>query len=177
MDVSHRDKRALLGQRLVRTGVIDAGQLKAALKAHKRSVERLGDVLVRQGLASRSTIQGVVDLQAREVLYDLFEWPEGEYRFEPSGEPGLEVITPLSAEAMLMDGFRLLDEWPLVRAHVNNYAVVYRQNRPIESDSKSSLSDNALKVAHEVDGKRNVHDLIDVCGIGEFECCKGLLSC
>ena len=174
VDVSHRDKRALLGQRLLRTGLIDQEQLKVGLKAHRKSVERLGDVLVGQGAVHEHTVQKVVDLQGREVLYDLFEWVDGEYRFEPASEPGLEVMTPIPAEAILMDGFRLLDEWPLVRARINNYSVVYRVSRSLRSSDTSALSETARAIADLIDSKRNVHELIDVGGVGEFETCKSL---
>ncbi|MCB9527749.1 MAG: DUF4388 domain-containing protein [Myxococcales bacterium] len=127
-DVNNRHKRDLLGQMLIAAGEIDKEQLGAALKSQKKSLKRLGDVLVEDGTVRREAINQLADLQARETLYRLFEWKSGQYRFEskppnftrPSG-------TAISSESLLMEGFRMLDEWPLIRARINNYSVVYRQ--------------------------------------------------
>lgn len=126
-DVSGRHKRDLLGQMLVAAGDITRDQLSAALKSQKKSLKRIGDVLVEMRAVGREAVNELADLQTRETLYRLFEWKSGQYRFEskppnftrPSGRA-------ISSESLLMEGFRMLDEWPLIRARINNYAVVYR---------------------------------------------------
>ena len=55
-------------------------------------------------------------LQTTETVYRLFHWKSGTYEFEPGDvEWDRETVTPLRAESVLMEGFRQVDEWPLVR--------------------------------------------------------------
>jgi hypothetical protein len=91
-----------------------------------------------------------VTLQTLETLYAVFEWKTGSYRFEarPAGfaKPAIE---PLAAESLLMEGFRRLDEWPLVRARINNYDIVYRPLRELadletEADALERILDDAF---------------------------------
>ncbi len=126
-DVNGRHKRDLLGQMLVAAGDVSREQLAVALKSQKKSLKRIGDILVEMQVIGRETVNELADLQTRETLYRLFEWKSGQYRFEskppnftrPSGRP-------ISSESLLMEGFRMLDEWPLIRARINNYSVVFR---------------------------------------------------
>ena len=132
-DVSRRDKRDLLGAMLLAAGVIDRGQLNAALKGQKKSLKRVGDVLVEMKAVSPEVLLEFTDLQTRETLYRLFEWTEGSYRFE--GKPpnfARPVGSPMACDAVLMEGFRLLDEWPLVRARISNYDTVFRRVKELE---------------------------------------------
>lgn len=145
-DVNGRHKRDQLGQMLVAAGEIDKDQLAAALRSQKKSLKRIGDVLVEAGAVSREAVNELADLQARETLYRLFEWKSGQYRFEskppnftrPSGRP-------ISSESLLMEGFRMLDEWPLIRARINNYTVVFRQlDKAREIDDQSKALERVL---------------------------------
>lgn len=145
-DVNGRHKRDLLGHMLVAAGAISKDQLAAALKSQKKSLKRIGDVLVEMQAVGRETVNELADLQTRETLYRLFEWKSGQYRFEskppnftrPSGRP-------ISSESLLMEGFRMLDEWPLIRARINNYSVVYRQlDKAREIDDQGAALERVL---------------------------------
>ncbi|MCA9538907.1 MAG: DUF4388 domain-containing protein [Myxococcales bacterium] len=155
-DVAGRDKRDLIGQMLVSAEVISRDQLTLALKTQKKTLERVGEVLVGMGAASREVINEFVELQARETLYRLFEWKAGIYRFE-SKPPNFARPTgaPLSSESLLMEGFRMLDEWPLIRAKINNYSVVFRPIRAVEhSETEAAALERILDDAFSefVDG-------------------------
>ena len=61
----------------------------------------------------------MTQLQTTETLYRLFHWKSGTYEFEPGGvECDTETVTPLRAESVLMEGFRQVDEWPIVRKRI-----------------------------------------------------------
>src|SRR5258708_33261658 len=87
---------------------------------------RLGDVVVSDALVSRERFEQVVQLQATEVLYELFGLRTGTYHFE-QGEVDLnaDAIRPLRAEAVLMEGFRQLDEWPTIRKRVTSPRLAF----------------------------------------------------
>ena len=149
-DVSRRDKRDLIGSRLLAADLVTKDQLSAALKTQKKSLKRVGDVLVEGGAIRQEDLVEFTELQMRESLYRLFEWKQGKYRFEskppnfarPSG-------TPITSESILMEGFRMLDEWPLIRAKINNYDLVFKTLRALEdaeseADALERILDDAF---------------------------------
>lgn len=113
---STRKKKELLGDMLVRAGLITERQLQEALEEQKRTLKRLGDILVAAGATSRESLKEMAQLQTTETLYRLFFWKNGTYAFEVAEvdfDP--ETLTPVRSESVLMEGFRRVDEWPLIR--------------------------------------------------------------
>jgi len=179
IDVDRRDPRLLLGYMLSQTGAISRDELKLGLKAHKKDLRRLGDVLVASGNIDAADVQAMVDLQAREALYPLFEWKEGRFKFDPLQTPAEGNITPIKGDDVLLEGYKRLDEWPLIRARVNNYRVVFRAVQSVSRNERSQsddLTSSEARVLGLVDASRNVNELVDRCGIGEFETCKAIAS-
>ena len=192
-----------LGQHLVGAGVVTREQLARALKAQKGSERRVGEELVEAGALTGELLTHFVLLQLRERLGEVFAWRQGNWRFEGKPRGFVPVTGPaLSAEAALMDGMRMVEEWPLIRARINNHDVIYRvvkQPEEVESEadalerilddafSEFSLDDDDAAGpgglgAHErqvlalIDGSRTVHALVDQSRLGEFETCKALLT-
>jgi hypothetical protein len=179
IDAERRDLRLLLGYMLVQTGAITRDELGVALKTHKKGLRRLGDVLVESGHIDPAGIQAMVDTQARETLYQIFEWKEGHFHFDPLKEPAEQTITPLLSDDVLLEGYRRLDEWPLIRARVNNYRVVFRAVQSVSHSQRSQadgLPINESRILGLIDASRNVNELVDSSGIGEFETCKAVAS-
>ena len=102
-----RKTRERLGNMLVRAELIESPRLDRALDLQKRTLHRLGDVLVEEGLVSKAALTEMTALQTTETVYRLFHWKRGTYEFEP-GEVDWdrETVTPLRAESVLMEGFR-----------------------------------------------------------------------
>src|ERR671931_1647708 len=79
---STRNKKDLIGNMLVRAGIITEAQLQEALETQRRTLMRLGDVLVSSGMMTREHFAAMVQLQTSETLYRLFSWKTGTYAFE-----------------------------------------------------------------------------------------------
>jgi hypothetical protein len=74
-------------------------------------------------------------LQTTETVYRLFHWKSGTYEFEPGDvEWDPETVTPLRAESVLMEGFRQVDEWPLVRRKITSTAMTFERLRAMEPE-------------------------------------------
>ena len=114
-----RKTRERLGTMLVRADLISKEELEYALGLQKRSLRRLGDILVEQQFVTKDELREMTELQTTETIYRLFHWKSGTYEFEPGDvEWDRETVTPLRAESVLMEGFRRVDEWPLVRKKI-----------------------------------------------------------
>lgn len=193
-----RNKRDLIGNMLVRAELITEAQLEAALDAQKRTLQRLGDVLVSQRAIDAEKFKQMVQLQITETLYKLFTWKSGNYAFE-QGEVEIDPsFTPLRAESVLMEGFRMVDEWPLVKKRITSYEMTFDRGKELpppsfESNAFDAALDDALSGqapeptsspdgVGEVERKvyllavsgRDVRKIIDSSCLGEFESCKAL---
>jgi hypothetical protein len=192
-----------LGNMLVRADLITPVQLERALEEQKRTLRRLGDVLVDLAMVSSKDLHQMTALQITETVYKLFRWKSGTYAFEPGAvEYDRETVTPLRAESVLMEGFRQVDEWPLIKRKITSTAMTFERLRELPSEvvqekgrddvdaafdsfgggggeakgEFASLGVNERKVYALAVPGRPVAKIVDVARLGEFEGCKALLN-
>ncbi|MDQ3265474.1 MAG: DUF4388 domain-containing protein [Myxococcota bacterium] len=127
-----RKKKDLIGNMLVRAEVITEAQLNGALDAQRRTLKRLGDVLVTSKMITPERFREMIQLQATETLYRLFSWKSGTYEFEQGTvEVEGDTITPLRAESVLMEGFRIVDEWPVIKKTISRYDMTFERQKDL----------------------------------------------
>jgi hypothetical protein len=113
--------RDSLGNILVSQGMVAQADLSAALALQKTDPDKpLGMLLVETGATTPKVIEDVVRQQIEEIIYDLLAWEEGFFNFELgeiAPQDKIEIDTKdlllksgLSAEYLLMEGTRILDE-------------------------------------------------------------------
>ncbi|MFW5879008.1 MAG: DUF4388 domain-containing protein, partial [Myxococcota bacterium] len=174
---ANRSRQDLLGTMMVRAEILTEAQLEQALAVQKRTLRRLGDILVSEGMVDARTFKEVHQLQTTETLFKLFSWKSGTYAFEQADvdfDP--EAITPINSENALMEGFRMVDEWPMVKKRINSYEMTFRRLKPLEEleDHSGEIGENERKV-YELAGEGvTVQRIIDLSRLGEFETCKAL---
>ncbi len=80
-----------LGELLVRNGVIDRSHLSEAMEAQAhRKGVRIGDILVENGVLSEEELRKYISLQIEEAVYNLFTWDQGSFHFDPDQKPDEE---------------------------------------------------------------------------------------
>jgi hypothetical protein len=129
-----RKAREKLGNLMVRAGLLTQGQLDLALDTQKRTMRRLGDILVGLKAVSKEDLREMTALQTTETVYKLFHWKSGTYEFEPGDvEWDRETVAPLRAEWLLMEGFRQVDEWPMIRRKITSLAMTFERLRDLDA--------------------------------------------
>ena len=192
-----RKSREKLGSMLVRAGLITQAQLQVTLDAQKRTLRRLGDLLVEMGMVAKEELKEMTALQTTETVYKLFHWKSGTYEFEPGEvEFDRETVTPLRCESMLMEGFRQVDEWPMIRRKVSSTAMTFDRLRELDLERSraawspgkapgdgpegegdaSALGRNEWRVYELAVPGRTVEKIADLSRLGEFEACKALFN-
>lgn len=191
-----------LGSVLVKSGRVTERQLQEALKIQKETLKRLGSILVDGKYITESDLREALRLQITQIVYRLFRWKDGDYHFsqEESVEYDRVYFTPLSAESILMEGIRMIDEWPIIERRISSFEQVFSKTRPDvkpvvvardhpepPSDLASTLSSagaqdvkpEILRLTRDeaavfdlVDGRRSVQEIIDRVRMGDFEACK-----
>jgi hypothetical protein len=202
-----RKKKDLIGNMLVRAELITEQQLESALETQKRTLKRLGDVLTSTGAISAQKLKQMMQLQVTETLYGLFLWKAGTYEFKQEEvQADSESITPLRAESVLMEGFRMVDEWPHVRKKLPHDAMTFERlkelpapnpkNKKKEEDDFDASFDDAFSEEKKDENKgefksigsserrvyeliapgRDVRKLVDLSSLGDFETSKALVN-
>ena len=111
------DPRESLGQFLVRDALVTEEQLFKALLRQEKEGRLIGVILVGDGAVSEDDLRRALQLKVGETIYDLFLWPEGNFKFR-DGElpkpPGISVDLPVMG--VIMEGARRIDEWARIRS-------------------------------------------------------------
>ncbi|HWR97456.1 MAG TPA: DUF4388 domain-containing protein [Candidatus Methanoperedens sp.] len=127
-DEFQRSETERLGNVLLRTRRLSQEQLARAMEVQSSTSRRLGHVLIEQGLISQPELRQALQLQVKESVYRLFRWQQGSYHFSP--EPvtfDREMYLPVPAELILMEGVRMIDEWPILEKKIPNFQVVFER--------------------------------------------------
>src|SRR5437867_4042654 len=151
-DSQNKKLEDLLGSVLVKSGRISAQQLQQALRSQKRTLQRLGNILINERFISDADLSEALRLQVTQVVYRLFRWGDGDYQFKQ--EQGIEYdrehFTPLTAESILMEGIRMIDEWPIIEKKIRSLDMVFAKARPgarVEIQKNPDGADDPLGAA------------------------------
>ena len=191
-----------LGTVLIRTGFLTQDQLNRALEIQKETLQRLGFILTHYGIISAESLKEAINLQIVQVVYRLFRWKDGDYHFsqETTIEYDRDNVTPISAESILMEGARMIDEWPIIEKRIRSYDMIFRKKLTdqeivvvgadeadeIDFDGtrakkkKGGFSDQ-IRISQEeksiydmVDGTMTVSDVVEASRLPEFDTNKAL---
>lgn len=173
-----------LGTLLVRTGRITDAQLSEALREQRRTLQRLGFILVRSRYLGEEELVDALRTQASQIIYRLFRWREGSYHFDSQDDVDFDQkhVTPISSETILMEGARMIDEWPLIERRIRSPRTVFRRTPPTALDAGDALdvdrqagrmprapSAEEQQILDLIDGRRTVEELGDLSTLGEFD--------
>lgn len=188
---SSRKKKDLLGRMLTGAALLTQEQLDEALEHQKKTLTRLGDILVERQFVSREELRQITQLQVTETIYKLFSWKSGTYEFvQQEVEYDEATQAPIRSETILMDGFRMVDEWPMVQKTITSLTMTFLKAKelpagPREGEGEDDfdfqggsenkkIGKSERRVWALVGAGKTVQDVIDRSRLGEFETCKAL---
>jgi uncharacterized protein DUF4388 len=106
--------RESLGQFLIRDRLITEEQLFRALLRQEQLGKMLGGILVDDEAITPGQLKRALQTKAEETVYDLFEWPDGEFQFR-EGEFAEVFHIELPVTHVVLEGIRRVDEWQRFR--------------------------------------------------------------
>src|SRR5262245_1700557 len=74
-------KTSSLGEILIRTRKMTRAQLDQLLQEQQQTGRRLGELVSRKGIVTKSDIETALRDQAQEEIYDLFSWTDARFEF------------------------------------------------------------------------------------------------
>ncbi|HUO85380.1 MAG TPA: DUF4388 domain-containing protein [Thermoanaerobaculia bacterium] len=194
-----------LGHVLVKTGRLSHEQLNRALEIQRETLQRLGFILTHYEMISRESLQEALQLQILQVIYRLFRWKDGDYQFsqETTIEYDRDNVAPITAESILMEGARMIDEWPIIEKRIRSYDMLLRRKEidqeivVVDEDEaddvdfdlgggvpaargKAAVADQ-IRISRDekmvydlVDGRNTVREIVERSRTSEFDTCKSL---
>jgi tetratricopeptide (TPR) repeat protein len=175
-DAAVVNRRDRLGDILVKSHTITQAQLEAAIEEQARTRDkRLGQILVEQGSLSRKDLEHFVRVQIEEAVYYLFTWTTGNFQFESEVRPDRHDFTiSINPESLLLEGARRVDEWSLIEKKIPTLDVIFRVDRERIDGSDVTLTPEQERVLPLIDGARDVIQIGEESGMGEFDVGKAL---
>jgi hypothetical protein len=195
-----------LGQVLLKTGTVTRAELDAALKTQMETLERLGRILLERTVISKEELRKAAEQQILQIIYRVFRWQDGEYHFsqETNVDYDAELVMPMGSESILMEGARMLDEWPIIEKRIPHRGVVFVATKeahdaevtlepesedlePLDTDrirpfpattTRGRVKINPVErdILVLVDGVNAVDDIVRKSPHGEFDTCKALYT-
>jgi hypothetical protein len=199
-DSSERRLEDRLGNVLVKQGKVSRERLDEALAVQKQTLQRLGHILASTSAITTRDLREALSVQVSQIVFRVFRWREGRYQFNAVAavDYDRENFVPMSADFILMEGIRMVDEWPIIEKKIPSFDMVFR---PVVDPSQIDVGDGAgpeasgsaarvaatssgrirlaadeERVFRKVDGVRTVQGIIDATGSGEFEVCRTLFD-
>lgn len=150
-------------------------------RAQISSDKELALLLVNANYISQRDILQSVRKHMLDVVYPLFTWEEGTFRFEPNQLPDAQKVTvPVELETIILEGSRRLREWEMLQEEVPDLdASLKFAKRPETSLKKISLSANEWRVISFIDPRNSIRRIAAQVGLSDFEIRRivyGLLS-
>lgn len=163
-----------VGRYLVEDGVIERDELRRILDDPASSARLIGEVLVAQGKASGEQIKAALKRQTSELVYELVRWEKGRFAFLEgliSPESTLAELG-LATGALLMEGFRRVDEWRRIEGSFDFDEVLYPDAGAIERAGADKLTSQEHTILSAVDGQRTVRQIVDQVPANTFDVCR-----
>ncbi len=158
-----------LGYILYRTGKISIEQLKQA-EAQMNEKTRFGGILLKNKFITPKDLWWGVKYQLEEIIYSIFSFTEGTFLFIEGDflPPDLTRLS-LNTQNILMEGFRRLDEWKLIKELIpSGDSYITMTDEPITVE----LTPAFQKILACIDGRVSVNEIVRRSQLGEFNTYK-----
>lgn len=176
-----------LGSLLVKAGKISEDELAGALEVQKKKNQRLGRLLLAEGVVRAEDLREAFRIQVHRILFTAFAWTDGRFRFAPQAalEHDADVFPPLVTESILLEAARTLDELPHAEKKIPSNELVFRrtgQARDLrlvatgtgEGDGSLVVSRREAETWRWIDGRRTVGEIRERAFLSDLDVLKGI---
>ncbi len=165
----------LIGRYLIEIGAVTRDELINVLDHRSGNKRLLGELLVQLGMVTDDQVKRALVRQTSELLYEVVRWNIGRFAFTVGAENLAAIQAALGMEtgALVMEGFRRVDEWRLIEGSFDFDEVLYQDTVAIERlGEEANLTRQERNVLEAIDGERTIREIVDAMNISSFELCK-----
>ncbi len=166
----------LLGNLLLKRGKISKSDLEQAISLHKQTGRQLGTTLVDMNLFDKEEVIECLKMQIEEIVYNLFSWPEGEFKLAENAIPkNMPMTVELNTMSVIMEGTRRIDEWVEIEKVLPPDDVKLMLTKaPKTKKDEITISLEEFQVLSVINGERTIPDLLEASPVGEFVTLRAL---
>jgi CheY-like chemotaxis protein len=167
----------LLGRYLIEIGAVTRDELINVLEHRVSSKRLLGELLAQLGMVTEDQVRRALARQTSELVYEVVRWSAGRFAFTVDAENPAARKAALGMEtgALVMEGFRRVDEWRLIEGSFDFDEVLYQDTVAIERlGEEANLTRQERNVLEAIDGERTIREVVEAMSISSFEVCKVL---
>ena len=174
--ISVPGRRALLGVRLVSSGVLTAQALGEALEVQRTQLQgwRLGELLVHLGYVEPSAIDAFIGEQLHDMLDSIIDWTVTTSRFS-NGDRTRHDMESQDLVQLLKRIRERRKRWAGVLGFIGSEDAV-PQLVADAADRATSLNHQQWAILCKIDGHNSVVDLADECGFTTLEAAELLTT-
>src|SRR3990172_12374721 len=160
---NYRGQKDLIGEILVKAQLITEEQLERVLKIQKSAPNKyLGEILVELQLLQKEDVLKVIATQTYETIYDLFWWEDGQFNFDLKlVESYKKIPFALSAEQVLLNILRMVDEWAEIEKKIYSPHLVFRQALRLDEKSASGIPSKSYLKEKLTSEQELIYNLVD----------------
>jgi CheY-like chemotaxis protein len=179
-----------LGRYFVQEGLVTSDEIDTFLKRQTESEPPrsnlrefrgsrplLGDVLLDAGKITPEQLHAALVRQASELIYEVLRWQKGRFEFRKQAASPVadRAQLALPVAAVVMEGFRRVDEWRVVEATLGSFeSVLQRDPMAIAAIELDKLPRPEQSVLSAIDGERTVREVVAVSHLSSFDACRVL---
>lgn len=139
--------------------------------AQGKSDKQLGHLLITAGYITQNDIIQSVRQYILDIVYKMFTWAEGLFKFEANKLPSRDHITiPIDLESVIMEGTRRMQEWEILQEELPNLDVALRfTDRPDAKLRNISLTVEEWRVVSFVNPRNTIQQIAKANNLSDFE--------
>lgn len=135
-----------------------------------------GTICFDNGRVCYASITGR-NIGTEDSVFVMFKWTDGSFSFEPGVPPAAgAVLVSVDPQALLLEGARRVDEWSLIEKKLPSFEVVFALDRQQLLRNSITLTDEQQQLLPLIDGFRDVHELMRVSRMSEFDIGKAIFG-
>jgi hypothetical protein len=164
------DPKEHLGAFLVSHGFITDAELGQAIRMQESNKMLLGKILSTIGAISEQDVHRMLRLKAEESIYDVFSWPEGDFRFLDLKLPNATMV-PISIDVtgLVLEGMQRFDEWKRIREIIpSSHSIPVA----IAAFDEKVFTEGAPQIVSLIDDDRTVAEICKLTHSSEFHVCR-----
>ena len=161
-----------LADMLQKTGKLTAEQART-IREHSanQSDKALGQMLINAGHVTQNDVAQAVRAHMLDIVYRMFGWADGDFRFEPTLAPAQDRITiPVDLENVIMEGSRRLKEFERLQDELPNLDMALRfTDRPDTRLRNISLSVEEWRVVSFINPRNSIRQIAQFNNMSDFQ--------
>lgn len=133
--------------------------------------KQLGHLLIQAGYVTQSDIIQSVRQHVLHVVYKLFTWVDGVFRFDANQLPAADYITiPIDLESVIMEGSRRLKEWERLQEELPDLDVPLRfTDRPDARLRNINLTVEEWRVVSFINPRNSIRQIARANNLSDFQ--------